>query len=66
MRLSRPAPLGGPAGAGCPCNGFAVLHVVAAVPVHGHTIGSCLRTSVTDRDRRGSVVEKNDAQEDRY
>lgn len=38
-RLSRPVPLGGPAGAGRPCNGFAVLHAVAAVPVHGNTIG---------------------------
>ena len=37
--LSRPFPLGGPAGAGRPCNGFAVLHAVAAVPVQGHTIG---------------------------
>ena len=32
-------PFGGPAGAGRPCNGFAVLHAVAAVPVHGRTIG---------------------------
>ncbi len=39
MRLSLPVPVGGPAGAGSPCNGFAVLHAVAAVPVHGHTIG---------------------------
>ena len=37
--LSRPVPLGGPAGPGRPCNGFAVLHAVAAVPVHGRTIG---------------------------
>lgn len=33
--LSRPVPFGGPAGPGRPCNGFAVLHAVAAVPVHG-------------------------------
>ncbi len=37
--LSRPVPAGGPAGAGRPCNGFAVLHAVAAVLVHERTIG---------------------------